>query len=136
MRIQVWSSWLRFFIHRHFNLGFGEGVQQTRAAPRKIENSGKIKKQKIKSGVLRTRWVCIAALPDGGSTCAERGARQGAPARIETEGSITEQRVAVKGKIVKQMLMSEFEGGHKAEQSTVNSEQLYSATRMFHVGIA
>lgn len=33
-------------------------------------------------------WV--AALPDGESTCAERGARKGAPVRIETEGSITE----------------------------------------------
>jgi len=44
----------------------------------------------MKNGVLRTRWVCVAALPDGGSTCAERGARRGAPVRIETEGLITE----------------------------------------------
>ena len=39
---------------------------------------------------MRTRWVWVAALPDGESTCAERGARKGAPVRIETEGSITE----------------------------------------------
>jgi hypothetical protein len=42
----------------------------------------------------------------------------------------------VKDWMVQQALADTFEGGRQAEHCNVNSEQLYSATRMFHVGLA